>query len=255
MKKLVLLFSLVLFNKMEARLWGKTGHQIIGEIAATHLTPKAKKTIDFLLDGKSLAEVSTFADALKSEARYDSIKAWHYINLPTHFSRDSLAFQKQPNVVTAIAHCQKILTDKQASAEEKAFFLKLLIHFVGDLHQPLHVGRFEDRGGNTIRLRWEGKKTNLHRLWDSQLLGAVLKRKASSFSMPKLSKAKLKKVQSTAVIDWVIESHGLVQNIYKEVEARKALSSDYTFRNEAIVMAQLHKAGVRLAVIMNQLFA
>lgn len=254
MKKLVLLFSLVLFNKMEARLWGKTGHQIIGEIAAAHLTPKAKRTIDFLLDGKSLAEVSTFADALKSEARYDSIKAWHYINLPTHFSRDSLALQKQPNVVTAIAHCQKILIDKQAPAEEKAFFLKLLIHFVGDLHQPLHVGRFEDRGGNTIRLRWEGKKTNLHRLWDSQLLGAVLKRKANSFSVSKLSKAKLKKVQASAMIDWVVESHGLAQNIYKEVELTKVLSSDYTFRNEAIVMAQLHKAGVRLARMLNELF-
>ena len=126
--------------------WGKTGHRVIGQIAQDNLTPKAQKEISDLLYGETLATVSTWADEIRSDSSYDSYKVWHYVNMPLDKKYEEVE-HTQDNVVIGIQKCIAVLKDNSASKEEKIFHLRFLVHLVGDIHQPLHVGRAEDYGG------------------------------------------------------------------------------------------------------------
>ena len=150
--------------------WGATGHRTVGEIAEIHLSKKAKKEIDKLLNGQGLAFVSTFGDDIKSDDAYDKYYTWHFVNFPFDTKYKDSKKDKRGDIVMGIEHCIKVLKDPNTSQQDKAFFLKFLVHLIGDLHQPLHVGRGEDKGGNDIKLEWHRKKSNLHRVWDSQMI-------------------------------------------------------------------------------------
>jgi len=143
--------------------WGKTGHRATGQIAEDHLTKKAKKKIDAILNGQSLALVSIFADEIKSDQKYKGFSPWHYVN----FSFDKKYGEDTPSefgdLIQGIEKCKAILMDDTSSITDKQFYLKLLVHFIGDLHQPLHVGRGADKGGNDIQVQWFKKGSNLHR--------------------------------------------------------------------------------------------
>ena len=129
--------------------WGKTGHRVIGQIAQDHLTPEALKAVTELLDGETLATVSTYADEIRSNPAYDGFKIWHYVNMPLDKKYEEVE-HTQDNVVIGIEKCIDALKGGALTKEQKAFHLKFLVHLVGDIHQPLHVGRAEDLGGNKI---------------------------------------------------------------------------------------------------------
>ena len=153
-----------------AEAWGSTGHRVIGAVAQKHLTPKTAQQVNALLGGMSLAFVSTYADEIRSDNRYDHLAPWHYVNMDQHTRYHEAEKTPKGDIVTAIKTCIETLKNPTASKEDKAFYLKLLVHFIGDIHQPFHAGRKEDRGGNSIDLFWFGKRTNLHRLWDTDLI-------------------------------------------------------------------------------------
>src|SRR6202012_5919084 len=148
--------------------WGRTGHSTIGRIAEAHLTPQAKNAANALLGGQSLADVASWAD----DTRDRSTASWHFINVELGLSYDE--FKKQveakQDVYTALQQQEAILTNANASSSDRATALKYIIHFLGDIHQPMHVSRAEDKGGNTIQVQYDGKGTNLHSLWDTRLL-------------------------------------------------------------------------------------
>lgn len=142
-------------------VWSKTGHRVIGAVAEKHLNRKARKAIDNILEGKTLAEVSNFADDIKAERTYSSFSPWHYVNFPS----DERYIDSEPSpdgdVVMGIEKCVSILKDPGTSEEDVVFYLKMLVHLVGDLHQPMHVGKLADKGGNDIQLQWFGRGSNL----------------------------------------------------------------------------------------------
>lgn len=148
--------------------WGETGHRVVGEIANNHLKSGTKRKIKKLLKGKTLAFISTFADEIKSDSRYNEFYTWHYINIP--LDGDYESSKKNPNgdLVTGINHCKKVILDDSSSDADKIFYLNMLVHLVGDLHQPMHIGMEEDKGGNDFKVRWHYGDTNLHRVWDSE---------------------------------------------------------------------------------------
>ena len=167
MKKIViLLFCLPLLANAD---WGKTGHRAIGEIASHHLKPKARKAIANLLEGRSLARIGTWGDEIRSNPDYNQYTIWHYVNMPLDKKYEEVEHSSE-NVVTAIQKCIAALKNKNTSKEDKAFYLKYLVHCLSDLHQPLHAGRAEDKGGNTIKVKFFGRNTNLHRVWDTDLI-------------------------------------------------------------------------------------
>ena len=241
--------------------WGVTGHRTVGKIAENHLTANASKAVHDLLGAETLADVSTWADEVRNEPEYKSTGSWHYINLPLGLSYSD--FQKQvegmseANVFSALHQQEQILTDKSTTREQKIVALKFIVHFVGDLHQPMHVSRAEDKGGNTIQLNYNGQGTNLHSVWDSKLIeheGGDYQQLAAKYDHA--SPAEIKQWQSDPVIKWIWESYTISSKLYAEVDAMKSRSIDdsYYTAHIGIIHERLEQAGVRLAGVLNVLF-
>ena len=234
--------------------WGKTGHRATGEIASKHLSRKAKKKISKLLDGQSLAEISIYADEIKSDSKYRKYNPWHYVNIPFDKRYDEIEKASKGDLIVAIETCISILEDDTKS-NEHAFYLKLLVHFIGDLHQPLHTGRAEDKGGNDIQVRWFDKGTNLHRLWDTELIEFYnMSYSELAANRKKLSKKEIKNIQSGTLMDWVYESRELSKTVYASAQVGEKLSYDYAYIHLPIVRDQLQKSGLRMAKVLNDIF-
>ena len=241
--------------------WGVTGHRTVGKIAENHLTANAKAAVHELLGGETLADVSTWADEVRNQPEYKATGPWHYINLPLGLSYSD--FQKQvegmseANVYSALHQQEKIVMDKSTTREQKIEALKFIVHFVGDLHQPMHVSRAEDKGGNTIQLNYNGQGTNLHSVWDSKLIeheGDDYQQLAGKCDQA--SPALIKQWQSDPVIKWIWESYAISTKLYAEVDAMKSRSIDdsYYTAHIGIIHERLEQAGVRLAGVLNTLF-
>ncbi len=236
-------------------VWSKTGHRVIGEVAQEHLTKKAAKAIAELLDGKGLAAVSNFADLIKADSSYRKFSAWHYVNYPADKKYGEEPPSREGDLMIGIEKCVEIIRNQNSSKADKIFYLKMLVHLIGDLHQPMHVSRLEDKGGNDIQVRWFNKGSNLHRVWDSNMIddyGMSYTELASN--LPQLSKAEKKAIQKGDIYDWVEESHDLANEIYGSVEMGEKLYYRYSYDWFGTVAIQLEKGGLRLAKVLNNLF-
>jgi hypothetical protein len=259
MKSKVLFFLSVLLITASATanddFWGETGHRATGKIAEQHLTKKAKRQINKLLMGQSLAFVSTFADQIKSDRKYREFYSWHYVNMP--LDKNYAQSEKNPkgDLVTGIKKCMEVLKDKNSSQEDKVFYLKMLVHFVGDLHQPLHIGEKENKGGNTVQVQWFGQGTNLHSVWDTKMI----ERWNMSYvelanNANHLSKKQIEKLQEGTIVNWVDGVHEITKKVYKSVKSGDNLRYRYSYDHFETVRTQLQTGGVRLAKLLNEIF-
>lgn len=252
---LIAFFLLPNYSNTSDDLWSATGHRVVGKIADNYLKGKAKREIRKLLKRKSLAFVSTYADEIKSDKRYNEFYTWHYINMPMDSNYEDSEKNPSGDLVTGINHCIKVIKDKNASDDDKAFYLKLLIHLVGDLHQPLHIGLAEDKGGNDFKVQWFYNDTNLHRVWDSQMIDNYdMSYNELAENADILSRTQVKAIQKGSIIDWVNETHELTRKVYANVKPDDNLRYRYSYDNFTTVRTQLQKGGIRLAKILNDLF-
>jgi hypothetical protein len=256
--KLFLLLPFFLFSKShseDAFFWGKNGHRVTGKIAEKHLTRKAKRKIDKLLKGQSLAFVSTFADEIKSDRKYSKYYPWHYVNMNLNQTYAEAEKNPQGDLVTGIAECMKVLKDENSSEEDQVFHLKLLVHFIGDLHQPMHIGQKEDKGGNSVQVQWFGKGTNLHAVWDSKMIDDwQMSYVELAENAADLSKNQLEALEKGSIVDWVNEVHQITKEVYKSAESGENLRYQYSYDHFATVRTQLQKGGIRLAKILNEIY-
>lgn len=252
---LITLIFIVTNSQAKATYWGATGHRVVGEIAQKHLSKKTKKAIAKLLNGYSLAFVSTFADEIKSDSKYRKYGTWHYVNFEFDSKYDPLKRDKKGDIIYGIETCIKTLKDPNALQEDKIFYLKMLIHFMGDLHQPLHAGRAGDRGGNDIKVKWFNKPSNLHRVWDSDMIeGYNMSYTELAKNANKLSKAQVKALQKGSVTDWIYESQALAKKVYASAKKGDKLFYRYSYDHLNTARKQLQVAGVRLAKVLNDIF-
>lgn len=250
-------FILVATNNVSATNpeWGATGHRSIGEIAKMYLSKKAQRNVAEILNGQSLAMVSTFGDDIKSDKRYNEFYTWHYVNMPFGVKYEDSEKNEKGDLVTGIKKCQEVISDKNASMEDKAFYLKLLVHFVGDLHQPMHVGKTEDKGGNDIQVRWFNDGTNLHRVWDSDMINHFdMTYTELANNTDKISKKQVEFLQKGTLEDWVNETQQHAIKVYGSAEAGEKLGYNYMYENFDLVRSQLQTGGIRLAKVLNDLF-
>ena len=253
---LVFLFSVPFYSFS----WGVLGHRIIGEIAETYLTPKAKNEIQKILGNETIALSSNWADFIKSDSTYDSLYNWHFINLDSGLTRKQiqtyLDSDTATDIYTRVNYLVKQLKNKQLSMNKKRTYLKLLIHIIGDMHQPLHVGRKVDLGANRVRVQWFSTATNLHAVWDESLvnfqqLSYTEYTRAINFTTQKQRLA----WQKPPISEWIIESYQIAQELYSGIkEPNQRLSYDYNFEHIQTVNERLLKGGVRLAGVLNELF-
>jgi hypothetical protein len=235
--------------------WGVIGHRTVGQVAAQHISKKTQIAMEDLLGGASLAYISTYADEIKSDDQYKAYNPWHYVNMELDENYDSSKKNSKGDIIHAIGKCIKVLKSKTASKKDNKFYLKLLIHFIGDLHQPLHLGKKSDKGGNDIKIKWFGKISNLHRLWDSDLIdSSKLSYTELSKNLPRLSQVQQKQIASSPISVWIEETHAITKNIYKDLPKNTNLGYRYRYENFETIRLQLLKAGLRLAYVLDDIF-
>jgi len=239
--------------------WGVTGHRTVGEIAERHLSPQAKAAVKEILGHESMAEASTWADEIRKDN--PETTPWHFINVPLGLSFAEFKAQVEntagSNVYKALLNAEYTLKDNKSAERQKVEALKFIIHFVGDMHQPMHVSRAEDKGGNTILLSFEGQDTNLHGLWDSGLLdreGLSYDKLADKYDHA--TPQQIAKWQSNPVIVWAWESYQISTILYGEVnsDGSSKLGKEYYESHIGTVESRIEKAGVRLAGLLNSMF-
>ena len=257
--KKILFIVLLSYLPANAMAWGLLGHRVVGEIAQNYLNKRAGREVKMILGNESLAMASNWADFIKSEPSYNYIGNWHYINLPASLSSEQLQGKllqdTATNAYTKIRFLSTELKNKSLDQDKKVMYLRLLIHIVGDLHQPMHTGRFEDLGGNRVLLSWFGQPSNLHRVWDSDLIESQeLSYTEYARSVNFIDKSRLFQMQNEDVNLWVEDSYRVSEKIYSNVKSGDKLSYRYIYDYLAVANQQLLKGGVHLAALLNQIF-
>lgn len=233
--------------------WGATGHRVTGMIATNYLNKKAKKRIGALLGQESLAMVSTWMDDIRSDSTYDYATDYHFVTVETGQTYDQAKKSPKGDIIEAlervIAELKSGKLDRAAEIQD----LKFLVHLVGDIHQPLHVGCCDDMGGNKVQVKWFGGNSNLHRVWDSDMIdGTKLSYTELAESLGKPDEATIKKYQSTSVRDWANESMRYREQVYNVGNGN--LGYKYTYQNFPLVKERLLAAGIRLAGVLNEIY-
>ena len=194
---------------------------------------------------------------MRSNPDFDKFGKWHYVNLPLDKEYTDIE-HTQDNIVTVIERCVAVLKSPSSDKEMKRFYLKYLVHLVGDIHQPMHTGRYEDYGGSKIRVKFKGRKgqetnTNLHVLWDSNLIDDF-KMSYTEWSTHLENKNSKKIVEQKNVLDWTFESHWWARDIYKNTPDGISLSYDYVYKYQPVLEKRLFLAGKRLGNLINEIF-
>lgn len=279
--------GLTLVLPQAAYPWAQNGHRAVGEIAERHLEPEIRDRIRQLLDGRSLAEVSNWADDIRSFTEWDCAQSLHFVTIQpgADYPGDGAP---QGDAIKAVVFYTDVLKDRDTSMEARATALKFLVHFVGDLHQPLHAGRGCDRGGNHIKVEWFGETVSLHSVWDEKLI------ESENLSFTELvdfadhaTAAEIAAYQDSTPIDWAHDAQVLLDEVYTcnttgdrcpcfcggcedglspfggclerpctlIAAGPVRMGYHYKTRTMPLIYTQLVKGGARLAGMLNWIFA
>lgn len=263
-KRLFKVFLIVFasYIPLKAMCWGQLGHRIVAEIADSYLTSRTKAAIKKILGNESIAMASNWADFVKSDTAFKYLDTWHYINFEKNLSYDQLkeVVKSDTGAVkdaySAIVFLTRELKKKELPLAKKQMYLKLLIHIVGDVHQPLHVSPVGSTGGNDIRLQWFGQNSNLHRVWDSDLIeGQQLSYTEYADYLNHTTSAQRKQWQAEPLSKWLYDSYVIAQDLHNEIRDNNTrLSYRYNYDHIKTLNEQLLKGGVHLAGLLNEIF-
>jgi hypothetical protein len=232
--------------------WGATGHRAVGYIADQYLSKKARLAIEKILQGQPLAMTGSWMDEIKSDSLYDYAEDWHWVTIEDHETYDQAKKNPKGDLVSALERIIAALKSKKLSAKDETEHLKMLIHLLGDIHQPLHVGR-NDQGGNAIKVTWFGSNTNLHRVWDSDMIdGSKLSYTELANALPKADATRIKSLQNISIRQMAAEAMTYRPQIYAYGDGK--LGYQYNYKNFNTVLEQISKAGIRLAGVLNQIY-
>lgn len=258
------LFALAAPGELGA--WGPNGHRIVGEIGERYLSEAARRGVEEILGAESLAEASTWPDEIRSDPAWERAAAWHFISIDDEETLATTERSPAGDVLEALKRFEAVLRDPEAAKRAKVEALRFYVHFVGDVHQPLHVGRRGDRGGNAIRVRWFGEPRNLHSVWDSGLIEAeeLSFTEYVRFLLGDAAQTEIAAWQDEPHEEWVRESFCLRDAVYDlgrearsgstEAGEEPDLGYAYAFTQGPLVDRRLLQAGIRLAGRLNDLF-
>jgi hypothetical protein len=250
----VVVVALLLSAPSSLFAWGPNGHRIVGRIAMNHLTDEAARAVECLLGPEGLDQVSTWPDEIRSDPNWKKADPWHFISIDDAETLETTARDPAGDVLEAIQRFTAVLRDPQATRESKQEALRFLVHFVGDIHQPLHVGRRADHGGNSIKVTWFKEETNLHSVWDSGMIDnekLSFSELAAFIDHPTLQE--LQTWQNAPPAEWANESKAVRDRVYQIGDGK--LSYEYAYKNIPLVKRRLLQGGVRLAGLLNSIFA
>jgi hypothetical protein len=276
----LLLIAGTLCGVEEARAWGPEGHAIVAEIAEARLSGPASAQVAQLLNQEQhqhLDEVSSWADDYRES--HPETGPWHFVDIPLPVSsydpdRDCGGGNC---VVVQIQKFAAVLGNKNVAPADRLIALKFVVHFVGDIHQPLHCEDNGDRGGNSIHLSYFKRSTNFHAVWDGGIIEQALGVRLGPHFAPDLAATRQEAAAlgsnisasdaatwapsglvaqlSAATVDWANASHTLAQMAYQNLPSTpRPRGWDQTYQGEEwpVIQDQLTRAGVRLAELLNE---
>ncbi|MEQ1801325.1 MAG: S1/P1 nuclease [Gammaproteobacteria bacterium] len=238
-----------------ALAFGPSGHRVAGHVAERFLCAPTRTALAPLLAGMTLAEAGLWPDTIRRDPEWEHTRPWHFINVADRGSVARAARRDPDNVLAALARFEKQLADTSLAAGRRAEALRFVVHFAVDIHQPLHVGRVDDRGGNRVPVLVGDRETNLHALWDGEPLrlagGMAPRERARAFAMPPA--AEIARWQAAGPVDWARESQALRPQVYgfRAGQGPAGLPPEYLAAARATVDRRLLQAGVRLAGRLN----
>jgi hypothetical protein len=271
--------------------WGVEGHNLVARLAAARLSPKASAAIaEILGPNATLVSISSWADQVRNQRKESG--PWHYVDIPINKPHlvsisswaDQVRNQRKESgpwhyvdipinkphldmkrdcaegncVLVKIPEFERVLADRNAPPEKRKEALMFIVHFVGDMHQPLHCSDNKDKGGNDVKLEFLGRPTNLHSLWDSGILARMGSEDVLFADLnQELSPKRAKSLAKGDVKKWAEQSHRqgqvVVYGKLPAAQAGKATPLNEAYQEQAVpvVREQLERAGARLAKVLN----
>jgi len=288
MKMRILIILLIGISALTSSAWGPEGHMTVGRIASHFLNEDARARVDAILNGQDMGSlpITCWADFIRRNKGmkriYPENGRWHYIDIPVGGTTNSTAPQADGNdVISQVERWHAVYADPAIPNEDKRDALRFLIHFMGDMHQPLHCADREgDRGGNLVPVQtFKGAHVeidatgtnedlpNLHRIWDEYLVHELMAgTDVTNFSAAlaqSITPEQMAAWSSGRALDWATDSHRLAEeHAYRFTDgsplplpltapAPDFNRTNYIDANTAVVREQLQKAGVRLASLLN----
>ena len=238
---------------LSASAWGTRAHRIVAHIATAYLSIQTQQEVVDLIKTQSLADIAFDADLWRQTRPETS--PWHYVNIPFAVS-DYDPRRDCPNgdcIIDVIAKYRGIVGDHNFSKEVRREALTFIVHLVADAHQPLHCIDNSDRGGNDVAVTFFATPTNLHAVWDNELLFRTQlgERAYTHRLITWLASQNIEGLQHGTLVDWVLEAHDLARKHAYLLPDDRNLRSGYYSANLPVVDSQLAKAGVRLARLLN----
>lgn len=252
----VLLISILFFGSFRLAAYDAVGHRIITEVAYENLSCKARKKVDKILGKRGIVYYSSWADEIRSDKTYKYSYPWHYENVPENQTPDDLKMFLEQSKTGGkhLFYALDSLYNHLKLHKNDAEALKFVIHLVGDLHQPLHLGRSEDVGGHRMFVKWFGKNTKLHSIWDANII-------------------QLRNMSSSEYAQYLSDKYENVNKIYKNYSFLQSVEASYSLVNEIYVYGSdfkdsygyiyhfidkvediMYRAGIQLANMLNDIY-
>lgn len=247
-----------LISSTSALGWGQTGHRAAAEVAEHFLSPEARHAANDILGREDLARASTWPDFMRadqSEFWQEAANPWHFVTVPEGRRYADVGAPPEGDAHSALTRFSETVVDPEADHDERALALRFIIHIIADLHQPLHVGNGSDRGGNDFAVVYFGQTSNLHRVWDSQMIDRwqLSYTELARWLLADITPERFAQWNDADPMVWIAESAALRDRIYPEPD-RRELYWSYGFEWKATVEQRLAQAGVRTAAYLNTLF-
>ena len=255
MKKILIpliLLTLIFIVPLKTLAWGSKGHQLVAEIAYKYLDDSTQQKVKHYLRKTSIDDAGTWMDDMRSNSYYDYMKTWHYLDIP----KDSIYKPiNEGNILTilnsiivAMKHKEK-LKDSQIKQ-----YILMAFHLLGDLHQPLHTGYPEDKGGNLVEIKAPGYTGNLHSFWDTEI---IEQKKINIDSCTQFyatySPADIAEIKHIDLLKWMYESRSYLGEVYNFKDYR--LDQNYIDQNAVLIEKQILIAGLRLASVLKEILS
>lgn len=252
--RLLLLTFLLHFSISSARAWGPIGHYTIGKIAEDQMDKKTVKKIEAILNYQSISGVGVWMDQIRSDSSYKHTYTWHWVTTADG-NYDPAIQEESGDAFEAYHRIKSQLIKGGLPIEEERDLLRMFIHIVADLHQPFHVGKPGDRGGNDVSVRFFSKETNIHAVWDSDLI----ENKKMSYSeiaaelQKRITPEFANKYTSAPPSDWLKEAFLMRDDMY-DIPENKRVGYEYIYKHYHHVEERLLAAGLRLGHDLEEIY-
>ena len=246
----VIIFISAFIRPVESFAWGANGHAIIAEIAFRYMDEATRKNVLKYLKGMTFDDAANWMDYVRSDHSYDYMKPYHYQD----FEKGEAANLVSGNNIMGVldSTLEDLNRMSKLSYEEIRIRILYLFHLIGDLHQPLHVGYPEDKGGNLFQVSFFGTGSNLHKVWDAEIIDYKTISLDDCLRVNTYSSQELDGIQKINIVAWANESRSYLDLVYALNNHK--MNEQYINSAVPIIEKQLLNAGIRLAAILEKYF-